>query len=306
MRRPRGARAFDRSKEWALAGARTPGAWLQHECRMSGRDANTAVSVARQVDEMRAVADAWQSGAIGTGHAFVSTAAVDATSPVLDQGRTVRSFTPAQRRAITVRYPTCAFPGCTIPAPICRMHHLDWWDHGGRTDLGNGIPLCRHHHHFPHELGWHLERDRATGIVTWHRPDSTHAGETHPAPSHHRFLGTCAVRCERVGWLLLFPVILVVGVAVVAFVSVSMSTLCLTDAGVELRNFPQEQRVIPLHEAQRFVETERVGWIAHVRPPTAALVLTDGTRVPVRKLRDCSGAFGVDALNERLAALRTR
>jgi hypothetical protein len=81
---------------------------------------------------------------------FIYAAAVDASSAMLDMGRAVRSFTPVQRRAITVQYPTCAFPGCTIPAPSCRMHHLDWWDHSGATDLGNGIPLCRHHHHHPH------------------------------------------------------------------------------------------------------------------------------------------------------------
>ncbi len=106
------------------------------------------------------------------------------------------------------------------------------------------------------------------------------------------------------GWLLWFPLILVAGVAVVAYVFVAMSTLCMTNEGVELRNFPQEPRVIPLDDVHRFVETERVGVIAHVRPATGALVLNDGTRVPVRKLRDCSGAYGVDELNARLAALR--
>jgi hypothetical protein len=64
--------------------------------------------------------------------------------------------------------------------------------------------------------------------------------------------------------------------------------------------------VIPLRDAERFVESERVGWVQHVRPATALLVLSDGTRVPVHKLRDCSGAYGVDALNDRLAALRSR
>jgi hypothetical protein len=107
-----------------------------------------------------------------------------------------------------------------------------------------------------------------------------------------------------VSWLVVFPALLIFAVAVAAFVSVSMSTLCMTDAGVELRNFPQEQQVVPLDQVQRFVETERVGVIAKLRPVTGAIVLVDGTRVPVRKLRDWSGAYGVDALNERLAALR--
>jgi hypothetical protein len=104
-------------------------------------------------------------------------------------------------------------------------------------------------------------------------------------------------------WLL-FPIIVAVGVAVVAYGFVALSTLCLTEDGVEFRNYPQEPRVIPLPDVERFVETERVGWIAHVRPATGAVVLNDGSRVPVHKLRDCSGAYGVDALNARLAALR--
>jgi hypothetical protein len=67
----RRVRAFDRSKEWAVAGARTPGAWLQRECRMSGRDAAAEVSSAREVEPMSAVADAWASGAISTAHVEV-------------------------------------------------------------------------------------------------------------------------------------------------------------------------------------------------------------------------------------------
>ncbi len=49
--------------------------------------------------------------------AFVYPAAVDAHAAALDMGRTVRSFTPTRRRAITLQYPTCVFPGCTIAAP---------------------------------------------------------------------------------------------------------------------------------------------------------------------------------------------
>ena len=108
------------------------------------------------------------------------------------------------------------------------------------------------------------------------------------------------------GWLVAFPALLIFIVAVLAFVSVSLSTLCMTDAGVELRNYPQPPQVVPLDRVERFVETERAGVIAKVRPATAALVLVDGSRVPVRKLRDCSGAYGVDALNARLAALRAQ
>jgi hypothetical protein len=94
--------------------------------------------------------------------------------------------------------------------------------------------------------------------------------------------------------------------AILAFVFVRLSTLSVTSAGVEVRNYPQDVRTIPLDEVERFVPTERVGWFSSVRPATAALLLTDGSRVPVRALRERSGAYGVDALNERLATLRRR
>jgi hypothetical protein len=48
------------------------------------------------------------------------------------------------------------------------------------TDLGDGAPRCRHHHHLRHELCWHLERDPTLGIVNCYRPDGSLAGATHP------------------------------------------------------------------------------------------------------------------------------
>ena len=41
-----------------------------------------------------------------------------------------------------------------------------------------------------------------------------------------------------------------------------------------------------------------------VRPDTATLVLTDGTRIVVRNPTDPEAGRGADALNDRLAALR--
>jgi hypothetical protein len=111
---------------------------------------------------------------------FVSAALTDANSAVLDQGRATRTFTPEQYRALLVQYPTCVAPGCRVPASECSMHHLDWWEHGGTTDIGNGAPLCWHHHHLPHEKRWRIERDPSTGVVTWIKPDGSCAGTTSP------------------------------------------------------------------------------------------------------------------------------
>jgi hypothetical protein len=107
-----------------------------------------------------------------------------------------------------------------------------------------------------------------------------------------------------VGWLVVFPVVLIAAAGIAAFVSVRLSSVCITRGGVEFRNYPHPVTTIPLDDIDRFVETERVGWLSGVQPATAALVLNDGTRVPVRSIRECSGAYGVDAMNARLGEVR--
>jgi hypothetical protein len=87
-------------------------------------------------------------------------------------GRQSRLATRAQRRALRAMYRTCAHPDCTVTFDSCRIHHVVYWDLGGRTDLENLIPLCEMHHHLVHEGGWTLELfpDRRT---TWRLPDGT-------------------------------------------------------------------------------------------------------------------------------------
>jgi hypothetical protein len=74
----------------------------------------------------------------------------------LNLGRSTRLANRAQRRALRALYPTCAIPGCPVRFEDCRIHHVTWWDHGGRTDLDDLIPLCGQHHHAVHDLGWKL------------------------------------------------------------------------------------------------------------------------------------------------------
>jgi hypothetical protein len=104
--------------------------------------------------------------------------------------------------------------------------------------------------------------------------------------------------------LLLLPVILIGSVAIVSFVFVRLSTLRITNAGVVFRNYPQDTKTIPLERVERFVPAERVGLFSFLRPATAVLILTDGSRVAVRALGDAEAGCGVDALNARVAALR--
>ena len=75
----------------------------------------------------------------------------------LDLGRTTRVANRAQRRALRAWYSTCAVPGCPVHYDRCKVHHVSWWRHGGRTDLANLVPVCEHHHHKIHDEGWTIE-----------------------------------------------------------------------------------------------------------------------------------------------------
>ncbi|MEV8148327.1 DUF222 domain-containing protein [Arthrobacter sp. NPDC080073] len=76
---------------------------------------------------------------------------------VLDIGRASRVFPPHIRKAITARDKGCAFPGCTMPAPWCEAHHIEYWSRGGPTSTANGTLLCSHHHHLIHKEDWHIQ-----------------------------------------------------------------------------------------------------------------------------------------------------
>ncbi len=98
---------------------------------------------------------------------------LDGDGRVLDQGRSRRTANREQRRALRAMHRTCAHPDCTVGFDACRIHHITWWRHGGRTDIVNLLPLCERHHHLVHEGGWGLTMapDRT---ATWLRPDGTH------------------------------------------------------------------------------------------------------------------------------------
>ena len=90
----------------------------------------------------------------------------------LDVGREARLANRAQRRALRKLYRSCAHPGCEVRFDDCRVHHVDWWEHLGPTDLRNLLPLCGRHHHLVHEGGWRLTID-AHRTITLRRPDGT-------------------------------------------------------------------------------------------------------------------------------------
>ena len=89
---------------------------------------------------------------------------------VLDQGRSCRLANRAQRRALRAMYRTCGYPRCAVEFDRCEIHHVDWWERYGPTDLHNLLPLCSRHHHLVHEGGWTLRLGRGR-MITLVRPD---------------------------------------------------------------------------------------------------------------------------------------
>jgi hypothetical protein len=75
----------------------------------------------------------------------------------LNLGRDSRLASRDQRRALRALYTSCAIPGCTVGYDRCKLHHVIWWRHDGRTDLDNLLPVCTHHHTRIHHDGWIVE-----------------------------------------------------------------------------------------------------------------------------------------------------
>lgn len=101
----------------------------------------------------------------------------------LDLGREARLFTAKQRIAIGIRDGGCVWPSCIAPPSECEVHHIDhWWEHHGKTDVDDGVPLCRNCHMRLHNQGWRIVRvrDAATGVDTYwlHPPAHPLTGET--------------------------------------------------------------------------------------------------------------------------------
>ena len=79
-------------------------------------------------------------------------------------GRTQRTATVVQRRALAVRDRGCIIPGCEVPAEACQVHHLQPWQAGGVTDPGNLVLLCWAHHRQVDLKQWRIS-PRAPDLV---------------------------------------------------------------------------------------------------------------------------------------------
>ena len=96
-------------------------------------------------------------------------------------GRTTRLANTAQRRALRALYSGCAIPGCSVRYDRCKLHHVVWWRHGGRTDLDNLLPLCARHHANVHHDDWVIELGNRREL-TVRFPDGTVRSTGPPRP----------------------------------------------------------------------------------------------------------------------------
>ncbi len=96
------------------------------------------------------------SPASGIRIAALATALLGTRQP-LAVGRTERTASAAQRRALAARDRGCIIPGCGIPAEACQTHHVVDWATGGDTDVPNLVLLCWAHHRQVDLRMWSIE-----------------------------------------------------------------------------------------------------------------------------------------------------
>jgi hypothetical protein len=85
----------------------------------------------------------------------------DQNGTALDFGREQRFFTRKQKEALAIIWGGCACPGCDRPPSWTEAHHIVFWARDeGKTNIADGILLCRHHHLLFHNNGWEIQRDK--------------------------------------------------------------------------------------------------------------------------------------------------
>jgi hypothetical protein len=82
---------------------------------------------------------------------------------------TRRRPSATQRRFIEMVHPTCAFPGCRMPATESDIDHRVEYNKHGPTAIANLLPLCRHDHRIRHDAGWRHEINNS-GNYEWRSP----------------------------------------------------------------------------------------------------------------------------------------
>ena len=86
---------------------------------------------------------------------------ITAAGEKVDLGK-ARFFTGMARHAIKLKATSCIWPGCNVPTSACQADHLVEHSKDGRTNPGNGAPLCGKHN-----------RRKQAGFTIYRTPDGT-------------------------------------------------------------------------------------------------------------------------------------
>lgn len=88
---------------------------------------------------------------------------------IFNLGRTRRTASRRQRRALHRRDKGCRFPGCRMRRFV-DAHHVVAWEDDGPTDMDNLLLLCPTHHRLFHEGEYRIDA-LGGGRFTFRRPD---------------------------------------------------------------------------------------------------------------------------------------
>ena len=148
--------------------------------------------------------------------ANIQTLVLDETGVPLALGRSTRTFTPDQYRAMVARDGGCRC--CGASPEHCDAHHVTEWNDQGPTDIDNGMLLCRYGcHRGMHEGHWnvignpngrldftdrdgnHIATSRTPTPRRTHphqtRPPTRPPRTTHPHPPQQTPTGGIKARC---------------------------------------------------------------------------------------------------------------
>lgn len=122
---------------------------------------------------------------VATAERYICTAGAvpilfDDDGRVLNLGREQRLFSEKQRLAMAARDGGCLM--CGRPPSWSEAHHIDHVvEHHGKTDIDDGVLLCRHCHLLLHSRGWRIRREGGDYFLE-HRDDNGILRRT-PLPS---------------------------------------------------------------------------------------------------------------------------
>ena len=114
---------------------------------------------------------------------------------VLALGREARLFTGRQKIALAARDGGCIWPDCDKSPGWTEAHHINQWARdGGRTDVCDGVLLCRHHHMLLHNNHWEIAR---RGAEYWLLPPLEIDPARQPRQLHSRSAALRDLQRER-------------------------------------------------------------------------------------------------------------